>query len=128
MTLTFAIGILREGGDFLAEKRGPEEEYNPGETIFPGGHIEEGESPEEALLREMQEELGIIVKEYSLLGHFFYDDLGDVAGASSFVFLVTAWQGKPHALEADYLVWVKDPSEVTRDFDRKLIKLLTNSS
>ena len=49
--------ILRSGAVFLA-RRGPGHKH-AGQWEFPGGHIEEGETPAAALARELKEELGI---------------------------------------------------------------------
>jgi len=50
--------MLVQGGQVLAEKRKPTKRVVPGAIALPGGHIEPQESPEEALYREMQEEVG----------------------------------------------------------------------
>lgn len=53
-----AAGIAYDaGGEFLLVKRGNGGDY-PGHWAFPGGHIEEGESPEQAAIREFHEETG----------------------------------------------------------------------
>lgn len=44
---------------FLYERRSAHMKTQPGETCFPGGHLEEGESPLETALRETEEEIGI---------------------------------------------------------------------
>ena len=51
-------GFLRRGEEVLLGQR-PENNYLAGMWEFPGGKIESGESPEQALVREFQEELGI---------------------------------------------------------------------
>jgi 8-oxo-dGTP diphosphatase len=52
--------ILDEAGRLLACKR-PEGKHLGGKWEFPGGKLEEGEDPAAALVRELEEELGIIV-------------------------------------------------------------------
>lgn len=54
------IAVLRKDDRFLAIRRGPGV-ISPGWWTFPGGRIEPGESEEDALRREMREELGIDV-------------------------------------------------------------------
>jgi len=53
--------ILRPDGRFLLGQRAPDTFY-PGYWEFPGGKVEAGETPEGALIRELDEELGIRVK------------------------------------------------------------------
>ena len=52
-----AAAVLHKNGTFLGTQRGYGE--FDGGWEFPGGKIEEGESPQAALLRELKEELGI---------------------------------------------------------------------
>ena len=56
-----AVGILiRPDGDFLLTSRPPGKVYE-GYWEFPGGKIEHGETVEQALRRELQEEIGITI-------------------------------------------------------------------
>lgn len=60
MSERIAIGVLWHGGELVIEER---EEEVKGAIIkryaFPGGSIEEGEKPREALIREMKEDVGL---------------------------------------------------------------------
>lgn len=114
---TFVVGVLYSENRFLAEKRGDQEDHFAGNILFPGGHIEEGETEKEALFREMKEELGIKIKQYHFLGDFYYED-----GCVSKVFVISKWDGIPQALEASDVIWIKDESELSNEFDRKIIK------
>ncbi|UUZ72837.1 NUDIX domain-containing protein [Polaromonas sp. P1(28)-8] len=56
-----AVGVLiRPNGDFLLTSRPPGKVYE-GYWEFPGGKLEQGESVEQALRRELQEEIGITI-------------------------------------------------------------------
>ncbi len=56
-----AVGVLlRAGGEFLLTSRPPGKVYE-GYWEFPGGKLEEGESVEQALRRELQEEIGLTI-------------------------------------------------------------------
>jgi 8-oxo-dGTP diphosphatase len=55
-----AVGVLMQGEEFLLTSR-PEGKVYAGYWEFPGGKLEAGESVEQALRRELQEELGIII-------------------------------------------------------------------
>lgn len=52
-----ALAAIHEGGRFFLQRRAPGSKVFPGLWEFPGGKIEEGETPREALLRELREEL-----------------------------------------------------------------------
>lgn len=55
MQIIVACGVLKRDGRYLITQR------NSGEWEFPGGKIEFGETPEECLVRELAEEIGITV-------------------------------------------------------------------
>ena len=59
-TMRGAIAVIKDGDRFLAIKRS-QTVRAPGKICFPGGGVEPGETVEEALVREMQEELGVAV-------------------------------------------------------------------
>jgi A/G-specific adenine glycosylase len=67
--LAVAVGILQHGEKVFIQKR-PPGGLMPHLWEFPGGKVEEGESPEEALLREFQEELGASVCRLDRIGVF----------------------------------------------------------
>ncbi len=58
---TVAAGILLRDGNVLACRRRPDQQH-AGKWEFPGGKVEAGETPAEALERELREELGIEAK------------------------------------------------------------------
>ena len=59
----------RPGGPaVLLERRSPHLRQSPAEVGFPGGRVEAGESPLQAALRELEEELGIAAGQVRLLG------------------------------------------------------------
>lgn len=98
-----AAGILRaqDGRILLSERLG--DSPFAGLWEFPGGKLKRGESPRAALLRELDEELGIRVLEAS---HFLrlehdYEHL-DVALE---FFLVHAWRGTPAGRDGQALAW-----------------------
>jgi mutator protein MutT len=53
--------IIRKNGSVLLARRAPEEKLG-GFWEFPGGKVENGETPEECLARELAEELGILAR------------------------------------------------------------------
>ena len=56
-----AAGIIRKHGKILIAQRKKESWMEPNKWEFPGGKVEPNESYEECLIREIQEELGIII-------------------------------------------------------------------
>ena len=78
-------------GKVLLVKRAPDMRFYPDVWDLFGGHVEGGESLEDALRREAMEELGIAIESFHPLGT--YDDPVEPAEVS--VFAVTAWKGEP---------------------------------
>lgn len=53
------MAVLCDAGRVLLCHRSPTREWMPGVWDFPGGHIDPGETPQQALVRELVEELGV---------------------------------------------------------------------
>lgn len=87
--------LVLEGGKVLTGTR--KEKASRGQICGPGGHIEPGETPEEAAKREAYEEFGIICNELDPLGT---QDSGDKYGRSA-VFLCTDYTGEPKTDEEE---------------------------
>lgn len=97
-----AAVLVRADGTVLLAQRPAGKAY-AGYWEFPGGKIELGESPRQALCRELHEELGIeVTTAYPwLLRVFTYPH----ATVRLHFFRVFAWQGEPHGRESQQLSW-----------------------
>lgn len=84
-------GLLIRGQDILLAHRSEDRCSYPGTWSFPGGHVEHGETFEEALVRELAEEIGVSATSWRGLNSFKYVD-----GEATFHFYaVDKWQGQP---------------------------------
>lgn len=94
-----------EDASYLLAQRPPGKAY-AGYWEFPGGKVEPGESFAQALVRELQEELGITVTAMTpwITRHFVYPH----ARVEIRFFRVTAWTGDLHPLEHSDTTWL-DP-------------------
>ncbi len=98
-----AAVIERPDGSFLMASR-PAGKVYAGWWEFPGGKVEPGESPHDALVRELEEELGIAVRRaYPWLTLDY--DYAHAAVRLNF-FRVTDWEGAPHPHEGQGMAWV----------------------
>jgi len=78
MKKTAAIIFINEDGDILLQQRDEQAPVNPNEWGLFGGAVEGEESPEEAVRRETEEELGVTLKSIPLhfLGTYTYKNVG----------------------------------------------------
>jgi mutator protein MutT len=68
-----ALLLIIKNNKALLFKRNPKDQNNPGKYGLIGGGIEDGETPEEALKREVKEEAGVTVKSFKKLKTYNYD-------------------------------------------------------
>jgi 8-oxo-dGTP diphosphatase len=109
------VAFMLVGGDrVLLERRSLTKRVVPGVLAIPGGHMEDSERPEEAVRRELREELGLTAakvryvctllhrsEEFRKLHYFAIDD----------------WDGEIVVQEADGLEWVEMRRASTFDLD-----------
>ena len=94
--------LLRADGSFLLAQR-PAGKVYAGYWEFPGGKIEPGEPPAQALARELHEELGIDIGEaYPWLTRVFTYPHGTVRLR---FYRVTSWHDEPHPREDQAIAW-----------------------
>ncbi len=116
-----AAGFLRKDGKILVGQR-PENNSLPGQWEFPGGKIEPGETPEQALAREMEEELGIEVEvgDLKLACTHSYGDVGILI----LFFEILYWKGEPRAKHHMMLEWIHPEELKTRNIPEANRKIL----
>ncbi len=94
--------ILDEAGRLLACKR-PEGKHLGGKWEFPGGKLEDGEDPAAALLRELDEELGIVVVTGEALTPVVWDYGRGPIRLHPIVCRIV--RGEPHPHEHSEILW-----------------------
>ena len=119
-----AAAIERDGKIFCAQR--PEGKSLGGFWEFPGGKLEAGESPEQALIREIQEELNSEIEIISFVNEASYDyDFGTVVMKTFHAKLLS---GKLELLEHQNSTWLA-PHELKSlnwaPVDRPAVELLT---
>ncbi len=104
--LVSAVALIDVAGRVVLAQR-PEGKSMAGLWEFPGGKVEIGETPEAALIRELQEELGIDTWQSCLAPLTFashsYDDFHLIMP----LFACREWDGTPTPREGQTLKWVR---------------------
>jgi 8-oxo-dGTP diphosphatase len=128
LVLVAACALIDADGRVLIAQR-PQGKPMAGLWEFPGGKVEPGERPEQSLIRELREELGIVVKEDCLAPLTFashdYTDFHLLMP----LYVCRRWEGTVQANEGQMLKWVR-PNKL-RDYpmppaDEPLISHLTS--
>ena len=106
MVLVSAVALVDVEGRVLLAQR-PEGKSMAGLWEFPGGKVEPGETPEAALIRELQEELGIGTWQSCLAPLTFASHSYEDFHLLMPLFICRKWEGIPQAREGQVLKWVK---------------------
>ncbi|WP_379921668.1 (deoxy)nucleoside triphosphate pyrophosphohydrolase [Erythrobacter sp. R86502] len=105
-TPVVAGALYRGDGRWLMHCR-PEGKHHAGLWEFPGGKVEAVEMPVQSLLRELAEELAIVVRADDCIPAGFAES--GIGGASDalviLLYTVSAWQGDPQSTEGGSIGW-----------------------
>ena len=103
--LVAAAALVDKDNRVLIAQR-PEGKSMAGLWEFPGGKVETGERPEEALIRELREELSIDVTEACLAPFVFASHTYDAFHLLMPLYVCRKWNGQPVPTEGQVLKWV----------------------
>jgi 8-oxo-dGTP diphosphatase len=106
LTLVVACALIDADGRVLVAQR-PEGKQLAGLWEFPGGKLEPGERPEAALIRELSEELGIVVREPCLAPLTFASYAYEAFHLLMPLYVCRRWEGQPASREGQALKWVR---------------------
>jgi len=106
LRLVSAAALIDADGRVLLAQR-PEGKHLAGTWEFPGGKVENGESPEAALVRELQEELSINTAQSCLAPIAFASHSYADFHILLLLFACRKWQGRPQPMVGSALKWVR---------------------
>lgn len=106
LLLVVACALVDVDRRILIAQR-PEGKSLAGLWEFPGGKVEPGESPEAALIRELEEELGISTKQACLAPVTFASHSYENFHLLMPLYACRKWQGVPEPREHTALKWVR---------------------
>ena len=104
--LVAACALIDADGRVLIAQR-PQGRSMAGLWEFPGGKVEQGETPEDALIRELAEELGIITKAACLAPLTFASHAYEKFHLLMPLFACRKFEGTPAGREGQSLKWVR---------------------
>lgn len=113
LVLVVACALVDPDGRVLIAQR-PEGKSLAGLWEFPGGKVEAGERPEQTLIRELAEELGVAVEEPCLAPLTFASHAYDDFHLLMPLYVCRRWNGTVTGREGQALRWVK--ADRLRDF------------
>ncbi len=121
-----AVALLDADNRVLLAQR-PAGKHLAGTWEFPGGKLEDGETPEAALIRELKEELDIDIRASCLAPLTFVSHSYEKFHLLMPLYICRTWRGKVNAQEGQKLAWVS--SQRLRDYpmppaDEPLIPIL----
>jgi 8-oxo-dGTP diphosphatase len=106
LKIVVSIALINNENEILLSKR-PEKKHLSGFWEFPGGKVEEGETPEKALIREVKEELNIDINNKCIAPLSFSEFDYNNFQLLLLLYICRRWDGVPISMENNKLEWVK---------------------
>ncbi|MEM9989399.1 MAG: (deoxy)nucleoside triphosphate pyrophosphohydrolase, partial [Pseudomonadota bacterium] len=106
LIIVSAAALIDRDGRVMMTTR-PAGKDHEGLHEFPGGKVEQGEMPETALIRELNEELSISTEESCLAPFGFATEKREDELLLMTVFVCRKWKGHPKPLEGQKIVWAR---------------------
>lgn len=106
IVLVSAVAMIDVDGRVLISRR-PEGKAMAGLWEFPGGKVEEGETPEVALIRELKEELNVDITESCLAALTFASHKYENFHLLMPLFVCRVWRGFPTPREGQEIKWIR---------------------
>jgi len=104
LIIVSAIILVDRDGRILISKR-PENKFMPGYWEFPGGKLEEGENPEQCLIREIKEEINLDLEHFCFSPLTFSLNEYDEFNILLLLYICRDWEGLIIAKENQKLKW-----------------------
>lgn len=111
--LVAACALIDVDGRILLAQR-PEGKTLAGLWEFPGGKVETGETPEECLIRELEEELGVVTRVACLAPLTFASHSYETFHLLMPLYVCRRYEGIPQGREGQGLKWVR--AQALRDY------------
>ena len=124
-----ALALVDEAGRLLLQQR-PEDKHHGGLWEFPGGKVDAGESPRQALAREIAEELAIAVKPADCIALLLAEEVRE--GCQPVVLMLyqsSRWHGSPKGCEGQTWGWFTREEALAlplAPMDRDFVKRMSN--
>jgi len=106
LVIVASIAIIDANDQILIAKR-PNKKHLSGFWEFPGGKVEKGESPENALVREVKEELNIDINNKCIAPLTFSEFNYEKFHLLLLLYVCRRWEGEPMSMEKNEIKWVK---------------------
>ena len=126
MKLTTLCYLEQDGKYLMMHRIKKQQDVNEGKWIGVGGHFLEGESPEECILREVQEETGLTLTRWRFRGIITFQTTG-YPPEYIHLFTADAWTGTLQPCDEGVLEWVPIPQVTALNLwpgDRIFLRLL----